>query len=70
MKMNGRETLHELVDALPDDMTEDALEYLYWLLAESDTLTEDEVKAVEAGKAELARGEYVTLDEVKRRLAS
>ena len=68
--MTTKESLHELVDALPDEQTDEALEYLYWLLAESDTLTEDELKVMGIGEAELARGEYVTLDEIKRRLAS
>ena len=66
--MTVKEELHHLVDALGDDDAEDAVDYLRWLLSETDTLTEKELEDVRRGRKEIARGEYVTLDELRRHL--
>ena len=67
--MTVKEQLHQLVDQLPDADAEEALDYLLWLLAEEDTLTDEELALVELGEAEIARGHYVRLEDLKRDLA-
>lgn len=62
--MSIKHELHRLVDLLEEDDEESALDYLRWLLADEDLLTDDERAAVGLGEAELARGEYVTLDDL------
>jgi hypothetical protein len=64
--MTVKEELHQLVDRLEDDDASDALDYLRSLAAGEETLSPDEWVAVQAGEAQLARGEYVTLDELRR----
>ena len=44
----------------------DALDYLRSIAAGEETLSSDEWAVVQAGGAQLARGEYVTLDELRR----
>ncbi len=77
-----RPGLHALIDTLPDTELTEAKRYLTGLntlddpplraalLApiDDELLTEEEIAAVEEAKAELARGEYVTMDDVKREL--
>ena len=65
----GKEELHDLVDLLPDAEAADALDYVQWLLAEEDTLTAEEMELVRLGMEAIARGDYVTLGELKRDLA-
>ncbi len=64
-----KEEIHELVELLPNAEAADALDYVQWLLAEEDTLTAEEMELVRQGMEEIARGDYVTLDELKRDLA-
>jgi len=66
--MSIKQELHRLVDQLEDEEEESALEYLQWLLGDEDSLTEQELAAVKEGEEEIARGEYVTLDELLRSL--
>ena len=66
--MTVREELHRLVDALDEATTGDALEYLNWLLCESETLTEEELTGVRAGEAEIAHGQTVSWDKLRRQL--
>jgi hypothetical protein len=63
-----RDELHHLVDALNDAAADELLEYAHWLLEPTDTATPEELARIETGKAELARGEYVTLEELRRKL--
>jgi hypothetical protein len=67
--MTTKDQIHVLVESLPDEAADDALDYLRWLAAESDTLTDDELSAVEQGEVEIARGETVSLSDLKRSLA-
>ena len=67
--MTVKDELHQLVDLLPDTEAAAALDYVRWLLADEDTLTEEEMELVRRGQEEIARGDYVTLDELKRDLA-
>ena len=66
--MSIKQELHRLVDLLEGEDEECALDYLQWLLTDEDSLTEEERTAVQEGEAELARGEFVTLDDFLRSL--
>jgi hypothetical protein len=76
-----RAELHALVDALPNSELDEAKRYLRglnttdpvlrsFLLAplDDEPETDEEREMVEEAKRALARGEYVTMDEVKREL--
>lgn len=63
-----KDRLHRLVDALPDDAVEPAWRFLQWILDEeteidSLPLTADEWRSVQQGEAELARGDYLRLQD-------
>ena len=64
--MTVKEELHQLVDTLPAEGLEEALDYLRWLASEADILSEQELAGVEEGEAQIARGEYTTLAELRR----
>jgi hypothetical protein len=67
--MTVKDALHELVDQLDEAAAGELLEYAQWLAAEEDEpLSEEERARVEAGEAEIRRGEYVRLEELRRRL--
>jgi predicted transcriptional regulator len=63
--MTVKEELHHLVDLLGEETAKEALDYLRWLAADSETLSEDELAAVSRGEQEIARGEYVTLTDLR-----
>ena len=56
------------VDDLTDDEAQEVEEYFAWAAGKTDTLSDDELEEVRKGDAEIARGEYVTYDEVRRKL--
>ncbi len=58
-----------LIEVLPDDAASDALDYMRWLARKVDTLTDAELAEVRLGEAEIARGETVTLAELRQQLA-
>jgi len=67
--MTVKADLHQLVDALDEGAADELLEYARWLAAEQDEpLSEDELARVHEGEAEIARGEYVTLPDLRHRL--
>jgi hypothetical protein len=67
--MTAKDDLHHLVDELGEAEADELLEYARWLAAEEDEpLDDEELARVEAGEAEIQRGDYVSLDDVKRRL--
>jgi hypothetical protein len=67
--MTTKYDLDHLVDELDEAAADELLEYAQWLTADEDEpLTDEERARVEAGEAEIRRGDYVTLDDVKRRL--
>jgi len=67
--MTTKDDLHQLVDQLDEAAADELLDYARWLAAEEDEpLTDEERARVEAGEAEIRRGDYVTLEDVKRRL--
>ena len=65
----ARDELLQLVRSLEEDSAEDVLDYVRWLLSEEDEpLTPEERTEIERAEAEIARGEYVTLDQAEREL--
>ncbi len=64
--MTVKEEIHALVDELPEDAAAEVLDYLHWLTAETETLSEEELARVQRGEEQIARGEYVTLEELRR----
>ena len=62
----GVDQLYRLIESLSGEEVEDLLDYLE-LRAEPDTLNDDEMARVIAGRDEIARGEFVTLEEIQRR---
>ncbi len=63
--MTPKEQLHALIDRLSDEAAEDLLDYLDALYSEPETLTDDEMAFVRMGQDQIARGEYVTLDQLR-----
>lgn len=67
--MTVKDDLHQLVDQLDEAAADELLDYARWLASEEDEpLTDEERAHVEAGEAEIPRGEYVTLEDPKRHL--
>jgi len=66
--MTTRDRMHELVEQIPDEQTAEAVDYLEWLLLDEDEASPEELAEAKRGREQIARGEYVTLDEVKRSL--
>jgi hypothetical protein len=80
--MSARDSLHRLVDELPESELAAAERFLHYLRATTDPVlrtlleappddepeTEDERRAVQEAREELARGEVRTLAEVRREL--
>jgi hypothetical protein len=63
--------LRELVELIDDDedSMDEAIDYLRWLASdEPEELTPEEWEQVREGQEEIARGETVSLEEVKRQL--
>lgn len=66
--MTVKEELRALVSSLDDAAADELLEYAQWLAQPEDVLTDEERPRVEAGEAELQRGDYVTLEEIRHHL--
>lgn len=68
--MTTKDKLIELVQGLNEGEAADVLDYTEWLLQEEDDdeLTPAELARVERAEADMARGEYVPLEDVHRRL--
>lgn len=68
--MSAKETLHHLVDLLPDEELPAANRFLQFLVDEAtEPLSEEDRAEVRAGEAAIARGEFTQLDDLKRELA-
>ena len=65
-----REQLRKMLDDIPDDRLDEAGFALRLLSVPEDDepLTDEEMESIREGRAAYARGEYVTNDEMKRRL--
>jgi hypothetical protein len=80
--MSARDSLHRLIDELPESELTAAERFLHYLRATADPVlralleaplddepeTDDERQAVQEAREELARGEARTLEEVRREL--
>ena len=67
--MSAKETLHNLVDQLPDEELPVANRFLQFLVDEAaDPLSEEDWAEIRAGEAAIARGEFTPLDDLKREL--
>ena len=68
--MPSKEQLHELIGLLPEGEIPAASRFLEFLVhdLESERLTEEDLQAVQQGQAEIARGEYSSLEDLKREL--
>ena len=80
--MPTRDMLHRLIDELPESELAAAERFLYYLRATTDPVlralleappddepeTEEERRAVQEAREELARGEVWTLEDVRREL--
>jgi len=66
----SKEQLHALIDLLPEGEIPAASRFLEFLVhdLESEPLTEEDLQAVQQGQAEIARGEYSSLEDLKREL--
>jgi predicted transcriptional regulator len=69
VRMTAKEDLHRLVDRLANSELEKAREMLEHLNVEldDDTFEPEELAEIEEGSAQIDRGEYVTLEEFKRK---
>jgi hypothetical protein len=68
--MTTKDDLLHLVDELNEDAVGELLEYAQWLSADEDEpLSEDALARVRVGEAAIAAGDYVTLEELRRKLA-
>jgi len=65
--MSIHQEIHALIDQLGSEEAEETLDYIRWLLADEDTLTEAELEDARLGAEEIRRGEFTTLDEYLRR---
>jgi hypothetical protein len=66
--MTTKDELLHLVDELDEDAQAELLDYALWLAQPEDTLTPDELARVEAGKTEIAQGDYVRLEDLRGKL--
>jgi hypothetical protein len=64
---SARKLLHQLVDSLTDKDAERLLDWIN-LQNEPDDLTPEEEERVAIGKAEIARGDYVTREAFRKEL--
>ncbi len=63
-----KEELHRLIESLDERACVEALDYVQWLLSDDDVLSQEELEEVRQGELEIAQGELVSLDELKRDL--
>ena len=68
--MPSKEQLHELIDLLPEGEILAASRFLEFLVrdVEGERLSEEDLQTVQQGQAEIARGEYSSLEDLKREL--
>ena len=66
--MSSREELHGLLAELSDEHVAEVMDYIQWLTGEAESLPEHELAAVARGEQEIARGEYVRLEELSQTL--
>jgi hypothetical protein len=65
--MTVREDVHRLVDKLPEDRLEDALDYLADLGDTDETLSAATEVAIEEGLADIRAGRTISLEQYRRK---
>lgn len=65
---SAKDELRRLVDRLDEENAREALDYLRWSTEPTESLTDEEISRVHAGADEIARGDYTTLEELRREL--
>jgi hypothetical protein len=68
MAANPKQQAYDLIERLGDEELDEAVDFMRWLLAESETLTDGELTGMRRGEAEVAAGEYTTLGALRRSL--
>ncbi len=66
--MTAKESLRRIIEGVTEEQAQDLLDYLN-LRADPDTLGDKESRLVGKGETAIARGDFVTLDQLKRELA-
>ncbi len=66
--MSVKEELHQLIEQLDELSAQETLDYIHWFQLSHDSLTPEEWEQVRQGEAQIARGEYITLDGLEREL--
>ena len=64
--MTVRENVHQLVDKLPEDRLEDALDYLADLKESDEALSAATAAAIEEGLEDIRHGRTISLEEYRR----
>ena len=64
--MSVHQELHTMIDQLAENEAEETLDYIRWLMADEDSLTEAELDDARLGEAEIRRGKFITLDDYRR----
>jgi len=64
--MTVRESVHQVVDRLPEDRLDEALDYLAELSEPDEPLSEESLAALEEGLEDVRNGRTITLDEYRR----
>lgn len=65
-----RKTLYRLIDELPNEQMMLVADFVQRLLdADTDPLTPEELRQIEAANAQIEAGEFYTLEEVEKRLS-
>jgi hypothetical protein len=70
METSSKEELHELIEALPEEETLAAKRFLEFLLSlgeGEEYFSPEDLAEIEAGFAQIRRGEYVNWEEFKQR---
>ena len=67
--VSAKETLHQLVELLPDEELPVANRFLQFLVDDAaEPLSKDDWEAVRQGEGAIASGEFTQLDDLKREL--
>ena len=66
--MTTKDELRDLVDTLSEQEAAEVVDYIHWLLDEAEALTPEEIERVRKGEEQIARGEYITLGQLRRDL--
>ena len=66
--MTTKDDLHHLVDELDEAAADELLDYAQWLQQPTDVITDEDRVRVDVGEAEIRRGEYVTLEDLRRQI--